>query len=100
MSAKHGVTFSSDSATGLVQAARQLQSPNCHERPPALLPDLIAVYGVSLPAEEFGGPWIDALLTNQLDARAHPSFTEIAPLKVSSHLLIRRNGEVVKCWGG
>lgn len=88
--------FNIDPTTGLVREARQLPSPNCDERPPDQLPDLIVVHGISLPAGEFGGPWIDALFTNRLDALAHPSFAEIAPLKVSSHLLIRRNGEVVQ----
>jgi N-acetyl-anhydromuramoyl-L-alanine amidase len=88
--------FSIDPTTSLVRGARQLPSPNCDERPLGLLPDLIVVHGISLPAGKFGGLWIDALFTNQLDAQAHPSFAEIAPLKVSSHLLIRRTGEVVQ----
>lgn len=85
-----------DPATGLVAGARQVPSPNCDERPPGLAPDLIVVHGISLPAGEFGGPWIDALFTNRLDAGAHPSFAQIAPLKVSAHLLVRRDGEIVQ----
>lgn len=85
-----------DAATGLVRGARQVPSPNHDERPPGMLPDLIVVHGISLPAGQFGGPWIDALFTNRLDPGAHPSFVEIAPLRVSSHLLIRRDGELVQ----
>lgn len=54
------------------------------------------VHGISLPPGEFGGPWIERLFTNRLDPAAHPSFPEIAGLQVSSHLLIRRDGELVQ----
>ena len=58
--------------------------------------ELFIVHGISLPPGQFGGPHIDALFTNRLDPAGHPYFREIAGLKVSSHLLIRRNGEVVQ----
>ena len=85
-----------DADTGQVSGARQVPSPNCDDRPAGVLPELIVVHGISLPSGEFGGPWIDALFTNSLDPAAHPSFAEIAPLQVSSHLLIRRDGELVQ----
>ncbi len=59
-------------------------------------PDLIVVHGISLPPEEYGGPWIDDLFSNQLDPAGHPYFAEIAGRKVSSHYLIRRTGELVQ----
>jgi len=59
-------------------------------------PDLIVVHGISLPPGEFGGPWIDRLFTNSLDPDAHPYFAEICALRVSSHFLIRRDGELVQ----
>jgi AmpD protein len=40
--------------------------------------------------------WIDALFTNRLDLAAHPYFAQLAGLRVSSHLLIRRDGEIVQ----
>jgi AmpD protein len=49
-----------------------------------------------LPPGHYGGPEIDQLFTNQLDAAAHPYFAAIAGLKVSAHLLIRRDGELVQ----
>jgi AmpD protein len=82
--------------TGLARGARQRSSPNCDAWPPGARLELIVVHGISLPAGEFGGPWIDALFTNALDATAHPSFAGIADLKVSAHFLIRRDGELVQ----
>ena len=85
-----------DPVQGLLAVARQVPSPNCDARPPGTTPDLVVVHGISLPPGEFGGPWIDQLFTNSLPRTAHPYFESIADLHVSSHLLIRRDGEVVQ----
>jgi len=85
-----------DKKSGLVAGARQVSSPNCDFRPENCVADLIVIHGISLPPGEFGGPWIDALFSNSLDRNAHPYFEEIADRKVSSHLLIRRDGELVQ----
>lgn len=53
---------------------------------------LIVIHNISLPPGEFGGSAIDQLFLNQLDPAAHPAFGSLAGLKVSSHLLIRRDG--------
>ena len=75
---------------------RRVLSPNCDERPASGTISLVVVHGISLPPGEYGGPWIDAFFTNQLDVSAHPYFKEIGDLRVSSHLLIRRDGELVQ----
>ena len=85
-----------DSTTGLLAGARQVESPNRDDRPPATVVDLVVVHGISLPPGEFGGPWIDALFTNTLPADADPFFAGISGLRVSSHALIRRDGEIVQ----
>ncbi len=58
--------------------------------------DLLVIHGISLPQGEFGGPWIDDLFQNRLDHGAHPCFRKIADLRVSAHLLIRRDGELIQ----
>jgi AmpD protein len=85
-----------DPATGLMVHARQVVSPNCDARPPDIAPDLIVVHGISLPPGEFGGPWIDRLFTNKLPPDVHPYFAAIGGMAVSSHLLVRRDGELVQ----
>lgn len=79
-----------------VNEARRLLSPNCDDRPADCAISLIVVHGISLPPGEYGAHWIDDLFSNRLDAGAHPYFADIAGLKVSSHVLIRRNGELVQ----
>ena len=81
---------------GLLHGARQLPSPNCDDRPDGVAPELIVIHGISLPPGRFGGPHIDHLFTNVLDPKGHDYFRDIAGLRVSTHLLIRRTGEVVQ----
>ncbi len=80
---------------GRLRGARQVHSPNHDGRPECRI-DLVVVHGISLPPGEFGGDGIERLFTNTLDPGAHPYFQQIEGLRVSAHLLIRRDGEVVQ----
>jgi AmpD protein len=73
-----------------------VESPNCDERPPGTEITLVVLHSISLPPGQYGGDAIERLFTNRLDPGAHPYFKEIFELKVSSHFLIRRDGEVVQ----
>jgi len=79
-----------------LRGARWLASPNFDQRPPGNAIELLVVHAISLPPEQFGGPYIDALFTNTLDPNAHPYFAEIAGLKVSAHCCISRDGSVTQ----
>jgi AmpD protein len=83
-------------ATGLLAGVRQVLSPHFDARPKGLEPELIVVHGISLPAGEFGGPWIDHLFAGDLLADAHPSFRDTAGLRVSAHAVIRRRGDITQ----
>ncbi|MEP6883459.1 MAG: 1,6-anhydro-N-acetylmuramyl-L-alanine amidase AmpD [Gammaproteobacteria bacterium] len=85
-----------DPKSGVMRGARQVASPNHDARPPGVEADLIVVHGISLPPGEFGGPWIDRLFTNTLPADVHPYFTEVCSLRVSSHLVLDRDGAVTQ----
>src|SRR6185437_923276 len=67
-------------ATSLLAGVRQVLSPHFDARPKGVTPELIVVHGISLPAGEFGGPWIDHLFAGDLRADAHPSFRDTAGL--------------------
>ena len=83
-----------DVSTGLMVGVKQVLSPFFDERPVGVVPDLVVLHGISLPPGEFGGPWIARLFTGSLPAEAHPEFRERAALRVSAHLLIRRDGAI------
>ena len=81
---------------GLLEQARQVVSPNQDARPEEAAINLLVIHGISLPPDEYGGPYIEQLFCNKLNPAEHPYFAEISHLRVSSHLLIRRDGELVQ----
>ena len=70
-------------------------SENCSERKTEEI-SLLVIHNISLPPGEYGGGYIQKLFTNDLDPNDHPYFSEIYDLKVSSHLLIERDGSLVQ----
>lgn len=82
--------------TGLLDIATNIVSDNFDERPEGRAISLIVVHNISLPPGEFGGPYITQLFTNQLNKDEHPYFEKIFHLRVSSHILIRRDGEIIQ----
>ena len=91
-----GAPVTVDVGRGLLAPARVVPSPNQDARPPGATIDLLVVHGISLPPGEFGGPWVERLFLNALPAASHPYFATIAALRVSAHLFIRRDGEIVQ----
>lgn len=76
--------------------ARRCESANQEARPPGVPVSLLVIHSISLPPGQFGTGCIDRLFTNTLDCSAHPYFTALQDLRVSSHLLIARDGELVQ----
>jgi N-acetyl-anhydromuramoyl-L-alanine amidase len=95
-SGTNGLILHLDPATGLLAGVRQVLSPHHDQRPRGAVPDLIVIHNISLPPAEFGGPWIDRLFAGNLPPEAHPFFREVSKLRVSSHAMIRRTGEIVQ----
>jgi N-acetyl-anhydromuramoyl-L-alanine amidase len=96
MSALPATALKVETATGLLIGVRQVLSPHCDARPAEMLPELIIVHGISLPPNEFGGPWIDRLFTGTLPWDAHPYFRQIEGLRASAHVVIRRDGQLTQ----
>ncbi|HUJ85812.1 MAG TPA: 1,6-anhydro-N-acetylmuramyl-L-alanine amidase AmpD [Burkholderiales bacterium] len=83
-------------ADGLAAGARYVASPNCDSRPQGEAVTLLVVHSISLPPRTYGGPGIERLFTNRIDPAEHPYYAQVAQLRVSAHLLLRRNGELVQ----
>ncbi|MBV1880047.1 MAG: 1,6-anhydro-N-acetylmuramyl-L-alanine amidase AmpD [Pseudomonadales bacterium] len=79
-----------------LEDCEQLRSPNYNDRPSDMDICLLVIHGISLPPGQYGGPYINQLFCNSLSADDHPYFEEICHLKVSSHLLIRRDGGLIQ----
>jgi AmpD protein len=83
-------------STGLLEPALYHPSPHHDERPAGMAIDMIVIHGISLPPGEFGSEAIPAFFCGKLNIDSHPAFADIATLRVSAHLLIRRTGEVLQ----
>ena len=78
---------------GLLVGATQVPSENKNERPTDEI-SLIIIHGISLPEGHFGGPHIRELFCNTLDCAQHPNFASLEGVRVSSHLVIDRDGGI------
>lgn len=95
MAASCGEVVCMDKPEWLAQA-RHCPSPNFNQRPADANVRLLVIHNISLPPGEFGGADIEAFFCNQLDCAKHPFYQEIKGVEVSSHLLIKRDGELVQ----
>ena len=82
--------------TGLIESAVLCLSPNKDTRPENTDIDLIVIHSISLPPGQYGGNAIEQFFQNKLDRTQHPYFEEIHEMQVSSHVLIKRDGEIVQ----
>jgi AmpD protein len=78
----------------ILDIAEYIPSPNQNRRPVNTEIDLIVVHGISLPPEEFGGPYIAQFFKNELDIEAHPNFKPLLNVEVSAHIVIYRSGHI------
>ena len=78
----------------LLTNARFIHSPNQDDRSATDL-ILIVIHGISLPPGDFDSDDIILLFTNQLDCSGE-AYSDLLDVKVSSHILIRRDGEIIQ----
>ena len=71
-------------------------SPFFNKRPKDIKISLIVIHCISLPEGDFLNSNVMDLFQNKLDCNKHPSFKSLKDLKVSAHLFIRRNGEIIQ----
>ncbi len=81
---------------GWLVGAQRCPSPNCDERPDPGDISLLVIHNISLPPGEFGNDCVRQLFCNTLDCDAHSYFDQLRDLRVSSHLLIDREGSVTQ----
>ena len=70
-------------------------SPNFDSRPSDEI-SLVVIHAISLPLGNYDTSLIRDLFTNNLKIDLHPSFQDLKDLRVSSHLLITRIGEIIQ----
>ena len=80
----------------IIDDARYIASPNHDLRPEKTSISLIIIHAISMPVGEYVTENIVKLFTNELNPDDHPDFKAVSDLKVSSHLLITRSGDVLQ----
>ena len=78
----------------LIAGAEVELSPNSSDRHDEI--DLIVLHCISLPEGQYANNYPKDLFLNKLDFKKHSSFESLRDLKVSSHLLINRDGSLVQ----
>ena len=73
-----------------------LKSPNFNERPDDKEISLVIIHSISLPPKCYGNNYVEDFFLNKLCIDDHSYFKEIQNLKVSSHLYIKRDGELIQ----
>ncbi|MDN7126354.1 1,6-anhydro-N-acetylmuramyl-L-alanine amidase AmpD [Pseudidiomarina sp. 1APR75-33.1] len=81
---------------GKYRDAEQKLSPHHDQRSDPTDISVLVVHGISLPAGEFGQPYIDQLFMGTLDPEVHPTFAILKGLRVSAHMVIHRDGRIVQ----
>ena len=80
----------------LIKNIKYIRSPNFNERSQNSSIKLIVIHAISLPPKEYGGDYVENFFLNKLKISDHEYFEEIKDLKVSSHLYIKRDGEIIQ----
>ena len=79
-----------------MEPVRRVVSPNQDARPRGYDITLLVIHAISLPPGEFGTGAVEKLFTNSLDCGAHPSYSSLDGVHVSSHVLIERDGKTTQ----
>lgn len=74
---------------------KHLPSDNYHPRSNNDI-SLLVIHHISLPPHQFGGNDIANFFTNRLDTQQHPFYQSLVGIRVSAHVLIRRNGSMIQ----
>lgn len=81
---------------GWIEEIRQVPVKRFGPRPSGFEISLIVIHCIALPPKHFGGHYVDDIFTGCLDPDAHPYFKDVAPLEVSTHLFINRQGRITQ----
>ena len=73
-----------------------LSSPNYNDRPSEKNISLIVLHSISLPPTVFGNSYVEDFFTNKLCKTQYDYLNNIRNLKVSSHIYIKRSGEIIQ----
>ena len=80
----------------LIEGISYLPSDNYDFRPNNTDIDTIIIHCISLPEGSYENDNVSDLFTNKLDIAKNESFSSLKGLRVSSHIFIKRSGEIIQ----
>lgn len=83
-------------SSGVISTIVQRACNHFDERPAHSDISLLVIHNISLPAGQFNTPYVDDLFMGNINCNAHPSFADLAGLRVSAHCFIKRCGEIIQ----
>lgn len=81
---------------GWISNITHCPSEHFDERSDPLDISLLVIHNISLPPSIFGNQFVEDFFCGRLDCSLDPFFSEIAELRVSSHLYIKRCGQIIQ----
>lgn len=81
---------------GRITDIKFVNSEHCDERTNENDVSLLVIHNISLPPNQFGGDYVERFFTGRLSANEDPYFESIYEMRVSAHLFIKRNGQIVQ----
>ena len=85
-----------DKSSHLISDILYIPTTNCDSRPEDINIDTVVIHCISLPKGIFDNDNVVKLFTNKLDCSSDLSFASLKNLKVSAHIFIRRNGDIIQ----
>ena len=80
-----------------LKEAKRIDSPNFDSRPANTEINLLVIHSISIPPSIFNNNNVELLFTNKLDESSiNTEINKIKDMKLSSHLYIKRNGELIQ----
>jgi AmpD protein len=80
----------------LLENVKFLNSENFDNRPDNINISLIVIHSISLPPTIFGNNFVEDFFQNKLKKTDDEYLNKIRKMKVSSHLYIKRTGEIIQ----
>ena len=80
----------------ILDEVKYLKSSNYNERPDEKDISLIVIHSISLPPTIFGNTYVEDFFLNKLPHTNNDYLNSIRSMKVSPHLYIKRDGEVIQ----
>jgi AmpD protein len=85
-----------DTQTGLLIGADFRETSHVNLRKNTQSLDLIVVHAISLPPGKFDSDDVLDFFQGNLDCQKHPYYAQLQGVRVSAHLFIRRDGDVIQ----